>query len=85
MKYYPQLKDKLEINYIDFPVPRRELVELIGEGYQGCPVLIFHKDDMNEAELKFGDFLQSGEYFFLNKTKTIGNYLAKKHQVGFPH
>lgn len=85
LKYYPELKEHFDINYIGFSVPRKELVELIGDKYQGCPVLIFHKDEMNEAELKLGDFLQSGDYFFLNKTKTIGNYFGNKYKVGHPH
>ena len=32
--------DLLEVRRIEFPRPRREIVELIGAASQGCPVLV---------------------------------------------
>ena len=38
--YYPSLRDKLEIHYVDFVRPRKVLVDLLGEANQSCPVLV---------------------------------------------
>lgn len=40
LSYYPRLREELEIHYVDFNRPRKELVDLIGEANQSCPVLV---------------------------------------------
>lgn len=40
LSYYPRLREELEVHYVDFNRPRRELIDLIGEANQGCPVLV---------------------------------------------
>jgi len=40
LSFYPRLRNELEIHYVDFPRPRPEIVNLIGEANQSCPVLI---------------------------------------------
>lgn len=49
LSFYPHLREKLDIQYVDFVRPRRSIIELIGEENQSCPVLIlpdgkFYKD-----------------------------------------
>lgn len=40
LSYYPRLREELEVHYVDFSRPRKELVDLIGEANQSCPVLV---------------------------------------------
>jgi len=40
LSYYPRLREELEVHYLDFNRPRKELVDLIGEANQSCPVLV---------------------------------------------
>lgn len=40
LSFYPILREKLEIHYIDYARPRPAIIELIGETNQSCPVLI---------------------------------------------
>jgi len=85
LKYYPKLKEKVEIIYVDFETPRQKIIDLVGKKYQGCPILITHKDEMDEEDLNRNEFMTSGDYYFLYKNTTIAQYFAKKYQVGFPH
>ncbi len=40
LSYYPRLRNELEVHYMDFARPRIELIDLLGEANQGCPVLV---------------------------------------------
>jgi glutaredoxin 2 len=40
LSFYPQLRNQLEVHYVDFLRPRPAIVELIGEANQSCPVLV---------------------------------------------
>jgi hypothetical protein len=40
LELYPELKGRLSVRYVDFSRPRPELVELLGEENQSCPVLV---------------------------------------------
>lgn len=40
LSYYEQLNKTLEVHYLNFARPRKELIDLIGEENQSCPVLI---------------------------------------------
>lgn len=46
INYYPKLKELLEIEYIDFERPRKQLIKLVGEENQGCPNLIISKNEI---------------------------------------
>ena len=40
LDFYPQLKQRLSVPYVEFPRPRPELAALLGEENQSCPVLV---------------------------------------------
>lgn len=81
--YYPHLREKLEVIYIDFPRPRQAIVDLIGEAYQRCPMLIIGEE---RDGAKFSSSLkESNGMKFLNSTDQIMHYLAVTYGVGFPH
>ncbi|MBN3791146.1 DUF3088 domain-containing protein [Burkholderia sp. Ac-20353] len=40
LSFYPQLRDAVNVEYVDAPRPREPIVALIGEGNQSAPVLV---------------------------------------------
>jgi hypothetical protein len=37
---FPDLRARLDVRYVDFPKPRKPIVELLGEARQGVPLLV---------------------------------------------
>jgi hypothetical protein len=71
--FFPQLRDKVDVNYIDFPRPRQALVDTIGENQQSIPVLILAVDapEVPEVEVKTANGRR-----FINDEKGIREYLS---------
>lgn len=40
LAYYPQLGEAIDVRHVDFPRPRRAIVDLAGEAFQDCPCLL---------------------------------------------
>jgi hypothetical protein len=40
LSFFPQLRDAVDVEYIDAPRPRQPIVALIGEDNQSAPVLV---------------------------------------------
>jgi hypothetical protein len=40
LAYMPTLREKVDVRYVAFPRPRAEIVALVGEANQKCPVLV---------------------------------------------
>ena len=83
LAYYPDLRKSIEVIYIDFPRPRKLLVELVGEENQGCPNLVISKDINTSIVMDY--FNNYGDVLFVNKKELILKYLADKYQIGKPH
>jgi hypothetical protein len=83
MEFYPALKEELEVRWLDFPRPRAELVDLLGEENQSCPVLGFH--GVPEASLAKPPLQQAKGRWFVDGAEEIAHYLAHAHGVGIPH
>ncbi|MCC6414377.1 MAG: DUF3088 family protein, partial [Opitutaceae bacterium] len=47
LEFFPALKAKVELRWVDFARPRAELVDLIGEANQSCPVLVLARPPTN--------------------------------------
>ncbi|MEO6992226.1 MAG: DUF3088 family protein [Lacunisphaera sp.] len=83
LEFYPALKQKIDVHYLDFPRPRAELISLLGEANQGCPVLVLGAVPQNlPAQLKVK---QANGHAFVADAKEIGAYLAHVHGIGIPH
>lgn len=83
LEFYPALKRSLEIHYVDFARPRPELVSLLGEANQGCPVLVLAAVPQNlPAHLKMK---HANGHAFVADPREIGEYLAHVHGIGLPH
>jgi hypothetical protein len=83
LTYYPALRHGLDVRYVDFPRPRPEIVEFIGEENQSCPVLILaHAPAAGVPGIEIGE--NRGRHF-ISGAHEIGKYLARIHGVGEPH
>ncbi|MBM3116263.1 DUF3088 family protein [Jeongeupia naejangsanensis] len=79
--YYPQLAGRFAVERIGFPRPRPELVPLLGDDHQGCPVLILAASSAADADLPVQTV--NGQRF-IDEPKAILRYLGRKHGVGTP-
>lgn len=82
LHYYPTLRHHLDVRYVDFQRPRPEVVALLGEANQSCPVLV-----LGRAEAAAGDAVQTtpeGRRFIAG-AREIGRYLARAYGTGTPH
>jgi hypothetical protein len=83
LSYCPELRDKVEVVYIDFPRPRPAIAELIGEANQGCPKLVLAAAPTTIPE---GVGLrQSQGNFFVDDAREVCLYLAHVFGVSKPH
>ena len=83
LSYYPHLREKLEVIYINFPRPRHQLMDLVGEENQGCPNLVISKDISDKVDT--GYFKMHGDYLFVNQKELIAQYLADRFKIAIPH
>jgi hypothetical protein len=82
LSFYPSLRDKIEINYIDFTRPRPCLVAEIGEENQGCPKLILGGSHSVPQRITVKEV--KGRRF-ISEPSEICRYLASAYGFGEPH
>jgi len=83
LAYFPELRHRLDVRYVDFPRPRQAIIELIGEASQGCPVLVLgEKPEAELMELTSGNL--NGRYF-ISGPGEIARYWARVHNISRPH
>jgi hypothetical protein len=80
--YFPQLREMLEVTYVAFQRPRPEIVRLIGDMNQSCPVLVSERtpdDGMAAAPAS------TSKYSIIQGATAISGYLAGKYSTARPH
>ena len=83
LHYYPQLRHHVDVRYVDFPRPRPDVIALVGEANQGCPVLVLGDAAPQSVECAtIGNF--NGRQF-ISGAEGIGNYFARVYGTGRPH
>jgi hypothetical protein len=83
LSFYPALRDRVEVVYLDFPRPRAALVAEIGEDNQGCPKLVLGAAPRTVPE---GVTIHQAQgKSFVTDGLEIARYLAAVHGVGRPH
>lgn len=80
LSFYPNLRNKLDVEYVDFAKPRAAVVAVLGEGNQGCPVLIL-ADGRRVLDASLEVKEASGRRFIPNESH-IRRYLASAYGVG---
>ncbi len=82
--FYPQLRDALDIQYLDFPRPRATVIAEIGAENQGLPALVLYAPTPADA-LHGLDVREWNGRRFLKNAADIGRYLARTQGIGEPH
>lgn len=74
--FYPELRDKVDVTYIEFPRPRQAIIDLVGENHQSVPVIVLAEDaDVpDHVEVRSA----SGRRF-IDDQKQIREYLSSRH------
>jgi hypothetical protein len=75
----PHWIEKLDVRRVSFPRPRKEIVDLVGPEWQGCPMLVMNK------ERAPGDAIIVGEFAILQDVRAIGRALTSRHGGVGPH
>lgn len=83
LEFYPALKSEVEVRWLDFPRPRRELIELLGEENESCPVLVLRAAP--EHSLAMPPLQEARGRWFVEGANEIATYLARAHRIGIPH
>ncbi len=75
---FPGLATQIEVHRLPFEKPRLAIMDLLGEGHQSLPVLVFddNKPVPDEAQIANGRR-------FIDSSERILHYLADRY--GFPH
>ena len=82
LKYFPEVKKELEITYIDFPRPRKVIVDLLGEDNQSMPLLIIEKQNVDLSSLNVKEF--QGNLFVVGSEEIV-KYLSLAFHIPVPH
>ncbi|MBM3874654.1 MAG: DUF3088 domain-containing protein [Verrucomicrobia bacterium] len=81
LSFFPFLRSRLEVSYVDFPRPRAAVVPLVGPENQGCPVLVLGAGSVAPAGAKVGPAGRA----FVSGAAAISTYLAAAHGISQPH
>jgi hypothetical protein len=82
LQYAPELVSELDVRRIEFPRPRREIVDLIGASHQGCPVLVLAEVSDLPAEANKSE--ETGKAYISGATQ-ICEFLGRTFGVVRPH
>jgi hypothetical protein len=80
LSFFPQLRTLIDVHYLEFPRPRKILVDTLGAEHQGVPVLILSPDRKRPDSSPAPQQAQ-GNRFIANEQE-IRQYLSA--QYGLP-
>jgi hypothetical protein len=77
--YYPQVAESLDVRLVDAPRTRPEVVAMVGEENQSCPVLV-----LPQGDLPSGVPVANGRAF-VSGPEPIVNFLAERYGTARSH
>jgi hypothetical protein len=81
LSFFPQLRQLVDVHYLEFPRPREPLVKALGDQYQSLPVLILAADrKVREKNLEPS---HANGKLFLADQSSIRHYLSTQYHL--PH
>ncbi len=80
---YPQLREALDIVYVDYARPRPPLAERLGEAHQNAPTLILAQAALDAGP--YGEIQSANGLSFLSDARPITRWLADKYGTAPPH
>ncbi|SCX22443.1 MULTISPECIES: DUF3088 domain-containing protein [Agrobacterium] len=79
LSFFPELRDKIAVQYIEAPRPRAEIIEKIGADNQSAPVLILSESTVPvDSAIAFKTF---GSVRFIDQPGDICRYLSAQYGV----
>jgi hypothetical protein len=79
LSFFPQLRQLVDIHYLEFLRPREPLVKALGDQYQSLPVLILAADrKLIDEELQPSN--ANGKWFFADQS-SIRHYLSTQYDL----
>jgi DUF3088 family protein len=82
LDFYAALKQRLGVEYVDFPNPRPELAALLGEENQSCPVLVLKTVPTGlPPNLKVQN---ANDHAFVEGANEMRNTWLTSTELGFP-
>lgn len=84
LSYYPELLATIDVRELDFPRPRQQLVELVGEEHQSAPLLVLGEGH-DPASVPDVTIERAHGRSFIEKTIEILRYLAASRGLPAPH
>lgn len=84
LAYYPDVRASVDLREIDFPKPRRPIVELLGDEELAAPLLVL-AEGAEPAAVDDVAIRRAGGRAFVEKTMEILRYLAATRGVPAPH
>jgi len=86
LAFYPKLRAQVDVHYIGFDKPRAAIVALLGEGVQGCPMLVLGEESLAALEpIPDVRTAESLGHAYISKDIEICRYLAHRYGAGIPH
>ena len=73
LAWFPQLRDTVDVVEIDYPKPRTQLINLLGEDHQSAPQLVIGD---KPATVDGVTVAQANGHHYVEKTLEIIKYLA---------
>jgi len=79
LSFFPQLRQLVDIHYLEFPRPRESLVKALGDQNQSLPVLILAPNrKLKDAQLE--PRAANGKWFFVDQS-SIRHYLSTQYNL----
>ena len=80
LSFHPELRERLEVRYVDFARPRQEVIAELGEAHQVCPVLVLPPGVQGPVPGRSAE----GRSFFVGSPEIAG-FLAQWAGTSLPH
>lgn len=81
LSFFPFLRDALTVHYVGFAKPRAEIVALLGEEHQSCPVLVLS----DRAHAPAAQTAKATGRRFVAGADAISAYFAETFDISSPH
>jgi DUF3088 family protein len=82
LTYYPQVRDTIELVEVEFPRPRKQVIDLVGEANQGLPLLVLAGEPVAVPNVTIDE---ANGHRFVKDAISIVRYLAATRGVPLPH
>lgn len=84
LSFYPKLRQALDVRYVEFPRPRKDVIAELGAENQGLPALVLNANPAAASVAGLEVHMANGRRFMTSVTD-IGRYLARTQGIGEPH